>query len=512
MSRRTVSALTALTALLALVGALTTASGQGARPTSLTMIIPADIAGRNMDPGASTGGYNLMFLFNVYDGLFKFDRGGVPRPFLVTQHTVSADGLTHTLALRDDVLFHDGTKMTAEDVKFSIDRARGADPSLPNPAGRSYLVAIKSVDVTDPKTVVLRLSQPDPILTNALAYHLGMVVPMAYVKAVGNEGFWKKPIGTGPYQVVDMTPGQAIRLQAVEKYWGPAKPTIKSVTFKIVPDPAARSAQLQAGDVDFVMDMDPSQVDPLRKAGFTVVNVPSGENFIVLWRSDVASLNDPRVGQALNMAVNREAIQKNVYLGYATLSASLDNSPATMDPGLKPYPYDPSRAKQLLTDARFNFNQTLELAVPQGRYLKVEDVAQAMQSDLEKIGVKVKLVSMSYPTWVKDYADKKLGAMTFSSVPNTVYDPVPIMGVVAACGKVFSLWCDQGLEKRFKDLATIGGAARVQAVREMDRYVHENPPAIFLMILHQINGMKPNVAWTGVPGTRVVFLTDITYK
>jgi peptide/nickel transport system substrate-binding protein len=505
-------ALSLLVGLVVMVAMLATASGQGAKPTSLTMIIPADIAGKNMDPGASTGGYNLMFLFNVFDPLFKFDRGGIARPFLVSQHTASPDGLTHTLTLRDDVTFHDGTRMTAEDVKFSLDRARGADPGLPSPAGKSYLAAITSVEVTNPRTVVLRLQHPDPILTNSLAYHVGMVVPMAYVKSAGNEGFWKKPIGTGPYQLVDIAAGQAIRLQAFERYWGPAKPSIRSVTFKIVPDPASRIAQLQAGDVDFVMDMDPSQVEPLRKAGFTVMNNPIGENFVVLWRSDVASLSDPRVGQALNMAVNREAILKNIYLGYATLSTSMDNSPATIDPNLKPLPYDPNRAKQLLQDAGFNFSATLELAVPQGRYLKVEDVAQAIQSDLEKIGVKVKLVSMSYPTWVKDYADKKLGAMTFSSVPNTVNDPVPIMGVVAACGKVFSLWCDQGLEKRFKDIAAVGGPARVQAIREMDRYVQEHPPAIFLVIFHQINGMKPNVTWNAVPGTRVVFLTDLSYK
>jgi peptide/nickel transport system substrate-binding protein len=481
------------------------------KPDSIVVAIPTEIAGKNVDPTYTTGGFFLQFLFNVYDGLYRFDRSGNPKPSLATADTVSPDGLTHTLTIRSGAQFHDGSALSAEDVKFSLDRARGVDPANPNPPSKSYLAAIARVEVTNPTTVVLGLKFADPILQNELAYQTGLILPKAYLTRVGNEGFWQKPVGSGPYSMVESVAGQHIKLKAFDQYWGTPKPQIKNVTLKIVPDPASRIAQLQAGDADFVIDADPSQVDSLKKGGYKVMSNAGGDLLWVSFDQKKGKLADPRVGQALNLAVNREAIIKQVYLGYGRPIASLDTSTATIDPNLKPYPYDPNKAKQLLTDAGYDFSSVLEIVQPVGRYLKSDDALQAIVSDLQKIGVKAKATSRDYNTWLADYKARKSGT-TFTNSANNTFDTVVVMSSILACNGTFSLWCEPNLEQRFGDLRTASGADRVQKIRELDRYVHDNPPGIFLLGLDQVDAMKSSVGWTPTPGTRVIFLTDLQYR
>jgi len=482
------------------------------KPDSIVVVVGTDIIGQSIEPAANMSGAAIGLLYSVYDGLYKFDKAGNPVRSLATSDVVSSDGLTETISIRNNVLFHDGSPMTADDVKYSLDRARGSDPALPNATAASYLAAVSSVDVTDATTVVLRLKRPEPLMQRALAYLAGMIVPKAYLTRVGNDGFWKSPIGSGPYRVVEKVAGDHIGLASFANYWGD-KASIKNVTYKIIPDPASRIAALQSGGADFVIDTDPSQVDPLRKAGLAVVANPQGENlFLQLNRFSPGAPTDSRVGQALNMAVDRDSIIKNIMLGFGSPIASLETAPGMIDPALKPYPFDPAKAKQLLMDAGFDFNTALHVANPIGRYLKSDEIAQAVSSDLAKIGVKLQVDNMEYGAWVQHFLDHNFGTMTFSTIPNTTFDPLLYMRISLLCKGAYSTWCDPALDALVDQVSALTGEARVQGIQKIDRLIHDNPPGIMLLGYSQINAMKSNVVWNATPGTRVVKLTDLSYK
>ncbi|WP_189021292.1 ABC transporter substrate-binding protein [Paenarthrobacter histidinolovorans] len=496
--------LMAAVAAVAMASTLAACSGNEAAPTptaaeKLTVGYPTDITGRNVDPALTVGGSAAPFLYSVYDTLFKFDQDGVPQPNLASKSELSADGKTMTLTIKEGVKFQDGSPLTAKDVVFSIDRSRGADATLKGPTQASSLAAVAAVSSPDDKTVVISMKQPNPILPNVLAYFPGMVVPAAYIAKVGNDGFLKAPIGSGPYKLTSATQGQSLELAAFADYTGSPKPAYKDVTLKVLTDGSARLAALRSGGIDFAVDVDVTQSASLESSGFTVKGNRAGARLSVLLNGKTPGLSDPKVSRAFNMAVNIEAIRDSLFSGKATLASTID--PTVSVDKIEPYKQNVEEAKKLLDEAKFDRSRTLILDYPAGNFPQGELIVQAVQSDLAAVGVKVDLRPMDTNTWSEKLQSKSLDDLSLFRSRNTTYDSFQSINDAFTCSGPYSMWCDPKLDEQLVGLSTKGGAERVSGFLDFNKAVHENPPSIFLVDPDQICAMKKGIEWQATPGT-----------
>jgi peptide/nickel transport system substrate-binding protein len=224
-----------------------TPAGAASRPEGqLTWGVHITLAPTYFDPAETPGLITpFMVLYALHDALVKPMPGKPAAPSLAESWTVSPDGLVHEFVLRRGVVFHNGDALTAEDVKFSFERYRGA-------AAKLFKEKVAAVEVVDPLRVRFRLSEPWP---DFMAFYAtpatgaGWIVPKAYVQKVGDEGFKKAPIGAGPYKLVSFNPGVEMVLEAHESYWRKT-PSVKRLVFRVIPDEATRLAVLKRGEAD----------------------------------------------------------------------------------------------------------------------------------------------------------------------------------------------------------------------------------------------------------------------
>ncbi|WP_181418680.1 ABC transporter substrate-binding protein [Pseudoroseicyclus aestuarii] len=261
-------------------------------------------------------------LYNVFDPLIGRDygadgQGTDPVPGLATAwEQVSPTELD--LTIRQDVVFHDGTPMTAEDVAFTLSEEKlwGAEALTPDALARGVFT---SVEVLDPETVRITTAFPDPSLVRRLQSHIGRVVPKAYFEEVGAEGFDRAPIGTGPYQFETFDPRSQVVLTANQDYWGPV-PQVEEVIFRDIPETAARVAGLISGELDLIVGVLPQQFDMLETRGFRAVAAPQ-ENIQMLsfmTGPEDLPLHDPLLRRALVAAADLEGISTALFGGTVT--------------------------------------------------------------------------------------------------------------------------------------------------------------------------------------------------
>jgi peptide/nickel transport system substrate-binding protein len=404
------------------------------------------------------------------------------------------------LAIKRDLKFHDGSPLTAEDVKFTLDRARGSDNSVPAASSSGSLSKISNIAVVDPLTVKIDLSAPFPTLNNSLAYFPGLVVPKNYIAKVGIAGFLTHPVGSGPYMFVSSEQGQEIKLAAFSGFQGTPAPVYRDVTLRVLTDPSARLTALRSGQIQLAVDVDVTQIGALKAAGFVVDMNPAGQILNILFNHKTPGLSDPRVGQAFNLAVDREAIADTLLKGAAKTTPGLD--PATPMNGITTYSYDPKRAAQLLHEASFDFGRTLVLDYPAGNYPDGDQIVQTVQSDLSAVGVKVQLRAMDPDDWLEKSSQHQLDDMTLTRLANTTYDSYQTFADNLTCDGSFSLWCSAPLDGMISVVNGNSGTARKDGFMDIDRFLHDNPPGIFLVQVSQVYAMAKGVQWSPTPGVR----------
>jgi len=220
---------------------------------TLTWGVHVTLAPTWFDPAETPGMITpFMVLYALHDAMVKPMPGQTQAPSLAESWTVSKDGLVYEFVLRKNARFHDGSPVTAEDVKFSFDRYRGA-------AAKGFKERVAAVETPDATHVRFRLKQPWPdfLTFYSSATGAGWIVPKKYVERVGDEGFKKAPIGAGPYKFVSFNPGVDLTLEAFDQYWRKA-PSVKRFVFRVIPDEATRLAALKRGEVDIVYSVSAS--------------------------------------------------------------------------------------------------------------------------------------------------------------------------------------------------------------------------------------------------------------
>jgi peptide/nickel transport system substrate-binding protein len=294
----------------------------------------------------------FMMLYALHDAVVKPLPGNAMAPSLAESWSVSKDGLAYEFVLRKGVKFHNGDLVTAEDVKFSLERYRGG-------AASTLKAHLAGVDVVDALRVRIRLKRPWPdfmTFYGTPATGAAWVVPKRYIERVGDEGFKKAPVGAGPYRFVSFTPGVELVLEANEHYWRKT-PSVKRLVFRSVPDDTTRLAMLKRGEADIAYSLKGALAEELRRTpGLTLK--PSNPTFTE-WITFIEQFDpespwaDRRVRLAANLAINRQAFNEAEYLGFARLSSSIIPHDFQFYWPAPPYPYDPAGARKLLAEAGY---------------------------------------------------------------------------------------------------------------------------------------------------------------
>ena len=392
--RRPAEGLGPAVALAALVVA---AVGPGPARAAGTFRVAVGVDLDTVDPAQMTTTTVGNMVDYVVEGLTGLGPDGKVRPWLAESWTLSPDGLTYTFKLKSGVVFHDGTPFDAKAVKFTFDRLK--DPAIRVPVRGS--LPLKDIEVVDASTVRITLTRPSAPFISALAQTTTGIISPASVDKQGNE--YKNvvhPMGTGPYVFTERKRGESFTVTLFDRYWG-KKPTYDTVVFRIVPEGATRESLLLAGQVDLIILPPVADLPALQKnPAVKVLLAPSDRTMFISFNTSKPLLNDVRVRQALNYAVDKKAIIQNVLFGAA------DEMDAPMAPSLfgyckvGTYEYNPVKAKQLLTEAGVKPGTKLSFHHPTGRYVQDKEAAQAVAGYLREVGIEPELQTMDWPSYI----------------------------------------------------------------------------------------------------------------
>ena len=389
-----VKGILALCALMTMSIALIGCSGDKAKDSSEIVVgIPQDLED-SLDPHKALAAGTKEILFNVYEGLLKPDSQGNNIPAVAESYTVSEDLMTYTFKLRDGIKFHNGKNVTADDVKYSIDKFAGiSDGSEPLVSAFSV---IEEVNIIDDKTVDVVLNTPDTDLPTYLAMVSAAIIPK------DNENPDTVAIGTGPYKYVSRSPQENVICEAFDDYWG-EKANIKNVTFKVEANADSIVMDLLGGSIDFYARLTIDQVKQLNDE-FSVYEGTMNLVQALYLNNHVKPFDDVRVRQALSYATDVDEILDITAEGKGTKIGS-SMFPAFgkyYDESLSElYPTDIEKAKELLKEAGYENGFNMTITVP-SNYQPHIDVAQVLAEQYKKIGVNAEIQLVEWNSWLSD--------------------------------------------------------------------------------------------------------------
>ncbi|KXF91339.1 ABC transporter substrate-binding protein [Phaeobacter inhibens] len=366
----------------------------GAASARDTVTVALQLEPPHLDPtSAAAGAIDQVLYSNVFEGLTRFMGDGSVVPGLAESWEISEDGLTYTFRLQDGVTFHDGTTMDAEDVKFSLDRARAEDSTN---AQKALFADIASVDVVDPLTVKLTLSQPNGNLLFNLAWGDAVIVAPETIDTIKTA-----PVGTGAFTFTNWVQGDRIDLARNPDYWGEA-PALSAATFKFISDPTAAFAAMMAEDIDAFSAFPAPENLPQFEADprFQVlIGSTEGETILSI-NNKQAPFDNPKVRAAVAHAIDRQAIIDGAMFGYGTPIGShfAPHNPAYVDlTGTSAH--DPEKARALLAEAGLADGFTTTLHLPPPSYARRG--GEIIAAQLAEVGITAEIINVEWAQWLE---------------------------------------------------------------------------------------------------------------
>lgn len=417
-----------------------------------------------LDPAIGYDWQNWSMIKSLFDGLMDYVPGTTTlRPGLAESYTLSEDGLSFTFKLRPGVTFHNGRGLTAEDVKFSLDRV--TDPATQSP-GAGFFGSIAGFDkagpgglsgvkVIDPLTVEITLSRPDATFLHVMALNFASIVPKEAVAEFGAD-FGKHPVGTGAYALEDWTIGQRLVFRKNAAYWRAGLPYLNSITFEVGQEPIVALLRLQKGEVDVPGDgIPPAKFTEVMANPEEAARVVMGGQLhtgYITMNVTQPPFDKVEVRQAVNMALNKARIVQIINGRATPATQPLPPSMPGYAQGYAGYAHDPAAAKALLAKAGYPEGFETELFVmntdPNPR------IAQAIQQDLAAVGIKVALQNLAQANvieaggagtapmvwsggmgWIADFPD-----------PSNFYGPILGCAGAGAGGWNWSKYCNADLD------------------------------------------------------------------
>ena len=341
-------------------------------------------------------------MYALHDALVKPMPGTMLAPSLAESWTMSADQRVYEFKLREGLRFHNGDPFTAEDVKFSFERAKGA---------KLLQSKVREVTIVDRYRVRFQLVEPWPdfmTFYGTLATSAGWIAPKKYMEQVGVEGFKKHPVGLGPYRFVSHTPGVELVMEAFEGYWR-KMPSVKRLVYKSVPEATTRLAMLKRGEVDIAYLLDAPMAeeikrDPNLRLAFSGAIGTFYLDFFEQW-DPKSPWADRRVRLAASHAVDRKGLNEAENLGASRLTGNIVPRTFEFAIPIEPHAYDPARARQLLAEAGYPNGFDAGDLHPWPPYFSV---GEAVAANLGAVGIKVRVRTMERAAFYTALSSKKL--------------------------------------------------------------------------------------------------------
>ena len=449
---------------------------------SIVITYKDDVA--TLDPAIGYDWQNWSMIKSLFDGLMDYKPGTTELvPDLAESHEISENGQTFTFKLRKGVKFHNGREMTAEDVKYSIDRV--VNPVTQSP-GQGFFASIKGYDeaaegkadgvagivVVDPYTIKFELTRPDATFLHVMAINFSHVVPKEEVEKYGAD-FGKNPVGTGAFKLGEWTLGQRVVFEKNPDYWNKGVPYLDSITFEIGQEPIVALLRLQKGEIDIPGDgIPPAKFqevmnDPEQKA--RVVEGGQLHTGYVTMNTNIAPFDNVKVRQAVNMAINKERIVQLINNRAVPANQPLPPSMPGYAKDYKGYPYDPEKAKALLGEAGHADGFETDLYVmntdPNPR------IAQGIQQDLAAIGIKANIQALAQANVIAAGGEKEGAPMIWSGGmawiadfpdPSNFYGPILGCGGAVPGGWNWAWYCNTDLDKLAEQADSIVDPAKAE--------------------------------------------------
>ena len=418
-----------------------------AEPDSVTIGWPSDVT--SWDPNQRFTPDAQSIFKAIFDQPLDQDPSLKLVPKLITKWEMGPEAKSLTLEFRDDVTFHDGSKFTAEDFAWSFHgRIK---------AGHKVDVAqsmrkVTGIEVLSPTKAVMHFDSPAPTVPAWLAFLGSFVVPKAYMEKVGMEEFARKPIGTGPYKLVEHQMNARIVLERNDAYWGP-KPKMKRITIEIIKDPSARVAAVQSGQVDITLAVPVREVTRLKAMPNLAADLTPVTKVILLQVRNDEGFADPNIRLAAHHAIDKKALSQAFYAGAAVPLSMLGvpGSPGYID-DFK-FDFNPELSKQLLAKSGYSMEKPakIRMASTNGQFPSDYDIARAIVQMWKKVGIEAELEVIEYAKYFELNRGNKLPETTLYTFDNATGDPEIYTGYQLNPKLPFSPWKDMTLGQKVID-------------------------------------------------------------
>lgn len=440
--------------------------------SQITIGIPQDIED-SLDPHNAVASGTEEILFNMYEGLVKPDSDGNLVDAIAESHTISEDGTVYTFKLRQGVKFHDGSLVTAEDVKYSLDRCAGTSTGEPLVAAFS---SIESVNIVDDETVEVVLNAPD---MEFLAYLTEAIIPASNEDPAGN------PIGTGPYKFVSRAPQENFVLEKFDDYWGtPAN--IETVTLKVIANSDTIVTSLNGGAIDMFVRITQSMTGELSD-DYEVLEGTMNLVQAMYLNNEVEPFNDVRVRQALCYAVDPQEIMdinadgKGTQIGSSMFPAF---GKYYMEELNDLYATDLEKAKELLAEAGYPDGFSFTLTVP-SNYQQHVDCAQVIAEQLKQIGVTANIQLIEWESWVSDvYTDRNYEATVVGVDASSLTAASLLRRFTSTAPNNFINYSSEAYDEAFaKAESSVDDAEKTEYYKECETLLAEDAANVYIQDL-----------------------------
>ena len=459
---------------------------------SMTVTYKDDVS--TLDPAIGYDWQNWSMIKSLFDGLMDYEPGTTNlKKDLAEDYTISEDGKTFTFTLRKGVKFHNGREMTAEDVKYSIDRV--VNPKTQSPgagffgsivgfeeASEGKAEGLSGITVVDPYTIKFELSRPDATFLHVMAINFSHVVPKEEVEKWGAD-FGKHPVGTGAFKLAEWTLGQRLVFERFQDYWNKGLPKLDQIVFEVGQEPVVALMRLQKGEVDVPGDGIPPAkfVEVKNDPAFKDMIIQGGQlhTGYVTMNVKIKPFDNVKVRQAVNMAINKDRIVRIINGRAVPANQPLPPSMPGYAKDYAGYPYDVEKAKALLAEADLADGFETELFVantdPQPR------IAQAIQQDLAAIGIKASIKSLAQANVIAAGGEPDGAPMIWSGGmawiadfpdPSNFYGPILGCGGAVQGGWNWSWYCNEDLDKKAAEADSIVDPARKEEREAMWRDIY----------------------------------------